>query len=157
MPEQNDMRIIEQLMADYRLAHEECEALITRAESEIRAIAEKTEKLCEKCDARMESVRHRLAGLLRQREKPSRPATTRHGACGLVVKPRLVVYHPDRLIEHILNCGYDDCVRIERSIVDAAIVKRIRRGEAMPGARLLLEECVEVIIRDDLLEDVNHA
>lgn len=62
-----------------------------------------------------------------------RKVQTDFGSFGLQTVSDLLIADEPALIEHILEQGYDDCLKVARTPVKAAIRARIEAGEQMPG------------------------
>jgi len=150
------MQDAEKLMADYRKTTCEREVIIARAEKRIAAISAKAQEDCAGLDRQLRSIEDSLgAFILANRElfvKP-RQHQTPDGRFGLRDASRLEVEDMDALIEHILDCGYDDCVKISRCLVKPAVTKRITHGETMPGARVVAGEIVSVSVAKALIQE----
>ena len=65
-----------------------------------------------------------------------RKVTTDFGSFGLQAVSELQISDPDALNEHLLEQGYDDCLKVVRTPVKTAIASRIQAGESMPGCRV---------------------
>jgi len=59
------------------------------------------------------------------------------GSYGLQAVTELIVDNAERLIEEILERGYDDCLKVVRTPVKTALVKRIEDGETFPGCGVM--------------------
>lgn len=128
----------EALMSRIRAATCERDIIIARAEKRIAAITAESIAATAPLDEQIEAAEQRLAGyILGHRDQFVKPRTHRNpdGEFGLRTATRLEITDEDALIEHILDNGYDDCIKIKRSLVKAAITKRLEK-EKLLGARL---------------------
>ncbi len=106
----------ERRLADLKLIHE-------RQTAELReAIQADSAKLT----AFIEANRHLF--------KDPRKVKTSLGAFGLQAASELLVNNQEALLNAIMENGYDDCVKVVRTLIKPAIRKRIDAGEKLPGA-----------------------
>ena len=68
--------------------------------------------------------------------KDPRKIKTDFGSFGLQTVSDVVVKNEERVIEDMLDKGYDDCVQITRKLLKSALRTRLDDGEKFPGVTL---------------------
>ncbi len=134
-----NMQEAERLMGEIRRATCERDIIIARTEKRVAALTREAGEKCAPIDREIEEAERRLGAYIQrnpqQFQKP-RAHRTQDGEFGLRNAARLEIIDQKSVVECILDYGYDDCIKIRRTLVKPAIIKRIRAGETIPGAAL---------------------
>jgi phage host-nuclease inhibitor protein Gam len=86
-------------------------------------------------------------------QKP-RKVKTPFGTFGLETECELQVLDENALIEAILDRGYDDCVKTERSVLKKPVAARIDAGETFPGCKVLEGDVAKYKVDRSLADEV---
>ena len=123
------------------IASASCELALEEAKAEKRIArikllhAVKTEGVA----ARIKHMEDALgAFILANKDKFLKPRKRKcaMGSYGLQKAKELVVSDEDKLIQHLMDSGYDDCLKVKRTPIKKPIIARIEDDESMPGASL---------------------
>jgi len=106
-------------------------------------------------DAALQAAEARLTAFIlahpEQFRKP-RQVRTEFGRFGLRDATRLEVTDEDRLIEALMEAGYDDCMEVRRRVVKDKVRERIAGGERLPGVRVETGDLVTYTIDRALID-----
>ena len=128
-----------QQLAEIRRLKVERECIIAVAEDKIAAVTRKAQAQTDPIDRQIEVAAKNLGDFIlanRHLFSERRTHATPDGKFGLREASRLEVTNADALLERILDNGYDDCVKITRSLVKPAITRRLKDGEDFPGCHV---------------------
>jgi phage host-nuclease inhibitor protein Gam len=154
------MQDAETLMTEIRKLTCEREVILARAEKRIAEISAKAQAACAPLDAMLSAHERDIAAYIVQHPAEfQRPRRHRcpDGIFGLRTSSRLDVRDRDKLLDHILDCGYDDCVKIKRSLNVEGIKTRIMNGERMPGASIQTGDIAFYEVEKQLVEEARNA
>ena len=71
-------------------------------------------------------------------QKPRKRPVGLIGTYGITTDPAYVeVLDKEALVDYALEQGYDDLYQVERTVCKDAVLRRIRAGEEIPGARVV--------------------
>lgn len=107
-----------------------------RAEKRIADIKHKTELDVAEDQQLAKSLKRALASYIdanRDQFKRPRKRKTSQGSYGLQAVTELIVDNKSKLVQTLLDRGYDDCLKVTHSPVKSAVAKRIQDGETFPG------------------------
>ena len=147
----------DRLLATIRRLACEREVIVARAEKRIAALSHEALDKTQPLDTEIQAVSAQLSDFILANQTlfvAPRNRRTSDGTYGLQSAKRLEVLDADKLLNHILDCGYDDCVKITRSLVKPKIISRIEDGkETFPGAQLLTGDIAHYSIAKSLIEE----
>ena len=126
-------------------------AITARSEEELRPIDSDLNAACERLKQFILANRHTAF-------KRRRTIETSDGKCGLRRATRVEIDDKQAALDHILDAGYDECVRITRSLVKPKIREHIEHDDPIPGCRLLVGDIAYCEINKALIKEARaHA
>jgi len=140
------------------LAQVEIRMAVAAARTE-KAVAELKAKHMERIQsdsARAGELREVLAGWI-MANKPvfaaKRKIVTDFGSFGLQSVSELQIADEPALVEHLLEQGYEDCLKVVRTPIKPAIKARIEAGETMPGCHIRDGDTAVYKVSKTIIED----
>jgi len=144
------------------IAQLDCRVAVVEARAE-KVIQQAREK-CELATAADRAARARLGQQLEAWINAHRAEFARQrtrvcpaGEFGLRTASNVEVADDEAVIAWALECGYDDLVKITRKLVKPALTKRLKQGEAVPGAALVTGERTWYEVAKALVENAKLA
>ena len=129
----------EEQMSNIRRLTCERDVIIARAEKRIAKISNDAQMASAPIDEELVNCCKRLSDFILQNKhlfKTKRAHKTADGKFGLRKATKLIVSDNDTLLQFIMENGYDDCVKVTRSLNKPAITKRIKAKCNLPGTIL---------------------
>jgi phage host-nuclease inhibitor protein Gam len=127
------------LMGEIRRLTCRRETIVAKYEERIAELTRKAAEDTAEIMADLETSSERLKDFILTHQAlftSPRSVKTDDGQFGLETSTRVKLSDGDTALDHILENGYDDCVKITRTLIKPAIAKRMKRGEQIPGAVL---------------------
>jgi len=144
------------LMAEVRRLTCAREVVVARAEKRIQQTTAAATKETEQIDSELGNVSEQLATfILANRALFAKPRAvkTSDGSFGLRTATQVEITNKNAALDYILDCGYDDCIRISRSLVKHKIAARIQNGENIKGCELRCGDIAYYKVAKALIEE----
>jgi len=129
------------LFAEYAEAAKRKARLQAMSEVRIAKEKQKTDEACAPHETRMREIEAQLAPWIRANAEThfKRPRTraTSQGRYGLQFDAKVKVEDAKTVIQHAKDAGDTDLYNVRETVSKDAVKTRIKRGETVPGARLV--------------------
>lgn len=86
-----------------------------------------------------------------------RKITTQFGSFGLQTVTDVVVSNESAAMQHILEAGYDDCLKSVQTLLKSGIKPRLQAGETIPGCSLRTGDTAVYKVAKALLDQARSA
>ena len=164
LAETHDIRTVEdakEVMSEIRQITCDREIVIARAEKLIAEITAQAMRDTSGHDERIKELEEQLCSFIMSNpdmfDKP-RSVKTQDGKFGLRDSSRLEITDKDALLDCLMDRGYEDCLRISRSINKGKISNRItEHNETFPGCHVSAGEIAFYTVSKALIDEAKES
>ncbi len=134
----------------------ELELLRAKAEKEIEIIKTQLDADTHLLRQEKHDLEYRIVSYVEQNkdqfQKPRKHKTS-YGSYGLTKDTKVDVFSEEECAGYCADHGLMDCIRITTKTIRSAISKRLKKGESIPGVRILEGDMAVVNIDKAILEE----
>jgi len=145
----------ERIMSQIRKLTCEREIIIARAEKKIALITSQAETQTRHLDNQLDAAGEQMKDFIlanRSMFRNPRRHKTPDGDFGMRTASKLNVDDADQALNHVLESGYFDCMKVTRKLVKARLRARIEDGEDIPGCHISRGEVADYTVNKALVE-----